>query len=53
VLVVPVIVFLVKGKIDFYARPRWFRLATYYILVYSILYFSVINSKTQFVYFQF
>jgi D-alanyl-lipoteichoic acid acyltransferase DltB (MBOAT superfamily) len=53
VLVVPLIVFLVKDRINFYARPRWFRLATYYVLVYSILYFSVINSKTQFVYFQF
>jgi D-alanyl-lipoteichoic acid acyltransferase DltB (MBOAT superfamily) len=47
------IVFLVKDRINFYARPRWFRLATYYALVYSILYFSVINSKSQFVYFQF
>lgn len=53
VLSLTFIVFLLRDRIDFFARPRWFRLATYYILVYGILYFSVINSKTQFVYFQF
>jgi alginate O-acetyltransferase complex protein AlgI len=53
VLGVTLIVFLVRDRINFYARPRWFRMATYYALVYGILYFSVINSKTQFVYFQF
>ena len=53
VLIMPLIVFMVKDRINFYARPRWFRLATYYILVYSVLFFSVINSKTQFVYFRF
>ena len=47
------IVFLTKGRVDFFARPRWFRWTAYYLLLYGILYHSVINSKSQFVYFQF
>ena len=52
-LSVPLIVYLVKDRIDFFARPRWFRWGVYYLLVYTIVYHSVINSKAQFVYFQF
>jgi len=52
-LSVPLIVYLVKDRIDFFARPRWFRWGVYYLLVYAIVYHSVINSKAQFVYFQF
>ncbi len=52
-LSVPLIVFLAKGRVDIFARPRWFRWGVYYLLVYTILYHSVINAKSQFVYFQF
>ena len=52
-LFVTFIVFLAKGRVDFFAKPRWFRWGAYYLLVYTILYHSVINAKSQFVYFQF
>ena len=52
-LSVTFIVFLAKGRVDFFARPRWFRWTVYYLLLYGVLYYSVINSKSQFVYFQF
>ena len=52
-LSVPLIVSLAKGRVDFFSRPRWFRWSAYYLLVYSILYLSVINAKSQFVYFRF
>jgi len=52
-LTVTFIIFQAKRRVDFYAKPFWFRWAAYYVLVYSILYHSVINSKSQFVYFQF
>ncbi len=47
------IVSLTKGRMDIFTRPRWFRWGVYYLLVYTILYHSVINAKSQFVYFQF
>ena len=47
------IVFLLKDRIDFFNRPRWFRWTAYYLLVYLTLYHSVITDKPQFVYFQF
>ncbi len=46
-------VFLAKKRVDFFTKPRWFRWGVYYLLLYTILYHSVINSKPQFVYFQF
>jgi D-alanyl-lipoteichoic acid acyltransferase DltB (MBOAT superfamily) len=46
-------VFLLKDRIDFFNRPRWFRWSAYYLLVYLTLYHSVITDKQQFVYFQF
>ena len=47
------IVFILKDRIDFFSRPRWFRWLAYYLLVYLTLYHSVITDKPQFVYFQF
>ena len=47
------LVFLLKDRIDFFNRPRWFRWSAYYLLVYLTLYHSVITDKQQFVYFQF
>jgi alginate O-acetyltransferase complex protein AlgI len=47
------IVFLLKDRIDFFNRPRWFRWTAYYLLVYLTLYHSVLTDKPQFVYFQF
>lgn len=52
-LLVPLLVALFRRKGDLFSWPRWLRWIVYYILVYSIIYASVINSKAQFVYFQF
>ena len=46
-------VFLLKDRIDFFARPRWLRWTAYYLLVYLILFHGITSDKPQFVYFQF
>lgn len=52
-LAIPLLVCFFRGKRDLFSLPRWFRWIIYYLLFYSVIYGSVINSKAQFVYFQF
>lgn len=52
-LLVPLLIAILRRKGDLFIWPRWLRWIIYYLLVYSIVYGSVINSKAQFVYFQF
>jgi D-alanyl-lipoteichoic acid acyltransferase DltB (MBOAT superfamily) len=44
---------LFRERIRFYTRPLWFRWGVYFGLVYGTLYFSVLNTKGAFIYFQF